>query len=82
MATSSSMTKAMGWPSQRGAYSDTNSAAPSAMGVAITSAMMDVTMVPKMNGRAPNATGLTSVSTGFQSDENKERSAELQDGFS
>ncbi len=45
---------ATGWRSHRGANSERKIATPSASGVAMTSAMIDVTIVPKIAGAAPN----------------------------
>src|SRR5262252_3230560 len=59
MAASSSVMNTSGWRSAAGHSSDVNTAMPTAMGVAISSARIDEYSVPQMNGSAPNraATG-------------------------
>ena len=54
MAARRSTKNATGCRSQRGAYSDRKIDTPSASGVAMTSARIDVTIVPKIAGAAPN----------------------------
>ena len=51
------MKKASGWRSQLGAKSERKIAPPSASGVAMTSAMIDVMIVPAIAGAAPNSSG-------------------------
>src|SRR5262245_44028692 len=53
IAASSSVRNTSGWRSRGGHNSAMNTAIPSAMGVAITSARTDEYSVPQMNGSAP-----------------------------